>query len=207
VADDEPPESTGQNLHEELLGGDDSAPARIAEAFLPWLRRKMKSLHHEVRDGHLRNTACIDALRSYFKNPAGFRPDQLSLGKYLLMSAKGDLLNALDQRKAGRARDEEIAKKLVELPPPTAEQPSKAELLKETVRPLLVDPMDQRLFSLMVEGVRDTGAYSVILGIHDRSEDEQRRIVKLRKDRIIKKLKDARKRGKLKLPQLEELDL
>ena len=206
MAEDEPTESAGRQLHEKLLAGDDRAPAQIAETYLPWLRRRMRSLHHEVQDAHLRDTACIDALRSYLKNPAQFRPDELSLAKFLLMSAKGDLLNALGQRKASHARDEEIAEKLVELPPPTAEQPSKAMLLEQKVRPVLVDPMDQRLFSLMVDGIRETRAYSVILGIHHRPEDEQKRIVKLRKDRIMKRLKDARKRGKLKLPELEELD-
>lgn len=201
MPEEEPSEERGRELHEQLFAGDDRAPARIAEVFLPWLKLRMAAIHHAIRDPHLLDSACIDALRSYFKNPRSFRAEELSLGKYLLMAAKGDLRNAVEQKRVTGEREEEIAKKLVELPAPSPEQPSKTDLLEEQVRSLLPDPVDQKVFSLMADGVRETEAYSLLLGIEGRLIDEQRHIVKACKDRILKRLKDAHRRGSLRLPE------
>ena len=156
MVDDEPDAQNSRRLHERLLAGDDRASAEIATAVLPWLRRRMGEINPQCNDPHLLDTASIDALRSYFKNPKSYRSAELSLGRYLLMSAKGDLRNAIEREARIASQAAELEKNLVELPPPKSEHLGRSDLLEEQARPFLPDPMDQRIFSLMTDGVRDT---------------------------------------------------
>ena len=86
----------GLHLHQQLLAGDPTATARIAEAFLPYVEQRLRRQFPPLDDPHMIQTAMVDALQNYFQRPAQFDPDQVkSASSYLYMSARGDLLNAL----------------------------------------------------------------------------------------------------------------
>lgn len=190
----------GQALHGRLLADDDPlAPAEIAEFYLPWLRRRLRELHPGAGDENVLDTAAIDALRSYLKNPGSYDPAKLPLPKFLLMAAKGDLRNAQAAARRAVSRNEEIAKNLVELGLCAPEQRIDTNRLEAAVAPFLPDPMDRQIFALMADGVQATEAYAALLGIADQPMAEQRRTVKARKDRIFVRLRRAARAGRLRL--------
>jgi RNA polymerase sigma-70 factor (ECF subfamily) len=51
------------------------------------------------------------------------------------------------------------------------------------------DPVDRELLEMILTGERKTAPYARSLGIADRSETEQRKIVKRHKDRLKKRLR------------------
>jgi len=53
---------------------------------------------------------------------------------------------------------------------------------------------DKQIVSLMAEGVRETAAYATVLGISNLPSQEQAKIVKRNKDRVIKLLQRKRKK-------------
>ena len=58
----------GNNLHQKLIAGDVTAPAEIAEIFLPRLVDKLQQRHPNLPDPHLIHMAADDALlRNYLK--------------------------------------------------------------------------------------------------------------------------------------------
>jgi DNA-directed RNA polymerase specialized sigma24 family protein len=182
-------EKIGADLHALMMQGDVTAPARIAEFFLPLLvaRLTSKNIDQEILD-----TAAADALLSYFKNPAQYHAGKLSLGKFLLMSARGDLKNLLARR------EKEVERfgftESVELGSSSSEQSK--DIIKDqltAILNMLDNPTDKQIASLMAEGIRETGAYAEVLGISDLSPKEQAKIVKRNKDRLLKLLQRSRK--------------
>jgi DNA-directed RNA polymerase specialized sigma24 family protein len=188
----EPPdeEKIGKELHALLMQGDVTAPAQIAEFFLPLIISRLKS---QKIDREMVDTAVADALLSYFKNPAQYDPGKLPLGKFLLMSARGDLKNMLSRRK------KEVERfgftESVELGSSSSEQSDEKTNDKLPAMLNVLDKeTDKQIVSLMAEGVRKTAAYATVLGISNLPSQEQAKIVKRNKDRVIKLLQRKRKK-------------
>lgn len=134
---------------------------------------------------------------AYFERPDKFVPAKGSLLGYLYLDAFHDLLNLIKQQE-----------KFVELRPllpehevqaVEAENPETRLLTQDSplVRRALdsvTSPVDRDLLELMLEGVRETAAYSVVLGITDRRPREQAQVVKRHKDRLKKTLQRVLKR-------------
>lgn len=179
-----------------MLTGDVTAPARVAEFYLPILSRKLsaqsKSVHPNMVD-----TAVVDTLLSYLKKPQSFNPAKLSLEKFLFMSAKRDLKNLL----ASRSKEVERwgFKENVELEGPAAEQVrEKPDETRARILNVVTNETDKQIVALMADGVRDTKAYAGVLGIRHLPQSEQTKAVKRHKDRLMKALKSARKKiGKI----------
>jgi DNA-directed RNA polymerase specialized sigma24 family protein len=185
-------EKVGNELHALMMQVDVTAPARIAEFFLPLIinRLKSKKIDQEIVD-----TAVADALLSYFKNPAQYDPSKLPLGKFLLMSARGDLKNMLSRR------EKEVERfgftESVELGSSSSEQTvEKTKDKLPAILNVLENETDKQIVSLMAEGVRETAAYAAVLGISNVPPQEQAKIVKRNKDRVIKLLQRSRKKIK-----------
>ncbi|HZQ09247.1 MAG TPA: sigma factor [Anaerolineae bacterium] len=105
-------------LHERLLHGDPTAFAKIAERYLPLLVKYLTK-RFRVPDQHLLETAAEDALLTYNEHPERFDSTRIPLSRYLAMSARGDLLNALHQQKKSFPfveLDDDSAEYLVEIP-------------------------------------------------------------------------------------------
>jgi RNA polymerase sigma-70 factor, ECF subfamily len=185
----------GEELHSLLVGGDETAPSRIAETFLPVILTCLRYDCRAAVDDHLIMTAAHDALLGYLAHPQRFDPKRASLITYLRLSARGDLLNALKQRSIEDDRNihadvekcllapEEHMDVDLELDFWTALANARSERAR-IVAELVTDPTDRKLTELMVEGVRATAEFAGALGIDGLHEEEQRRIVKQHKDRI-----------------------
>jgi RNA polymerase sigma-70 factor (ECF subfamily) len=190
----------GPEFHRRMLNGDVTAPAEIADAFLPPLVTYMKTRYSWVDDPHLPQAAAVDAVLSYLQRPQQYNPEKRSLASYLRMSANGDLKNELTSRT--RERQTQGGGRVVELDAPGAEYrvedntglsvEEQVEILVSPVWPrvneLVTDPVDRQIVRLMMENVRETTAFAQVLGITHLSNDEQAQEVKRHKDRLKKHL-------------------
>lgn len=201
----------GIALHQRLVAGDVTVSAEIAEAFLHDLVTRLKQAHPGVANPDDYEDAAADALMSYFERPEQFDPNQLRLSSYLVMSAKGDLINRLRPRKIDE--NTQTLADVVELHGEDSEQeveqqefvalPDRIETsdpyVWDVVRTLVPDTRDQQLVTLMIQGVRETDAYAEILEISYWPKEEQEAHVKRNKDRLKKQLQRH-----LKLPEYHE---
>jgi RNA polymerase sigma-70 factor, ECF subfamily len=205
-------EGIALTLHEKIVSGDSLAPGMLAELLVPRIVRSLRRKYHAIPDQHLIDTAVADAMLTYLKAPQKFDKNRGGLIGYMWMAAEGDLLNSLKQMKTrGELQQEE---KVVELEPPRAEyrldeQSDNPESIYsfieqensviEQIGSALPDPIDREIAHLMLEGVRETEEFARILGILDKSVQDQAAIVKRHKDRIKltlrRKLKGTREFG------------
>src|SRR5437016_12276151 len=87
------PEEAG-NLYQRLAGGDPTASADLAVAYLGPLIRWLGE-HNRRIDPQFCEQAAGDAILALIRNPASYRPERRALEAYLHMSAQGDLKNLL----------------------------------------------------------------------------------------------------------------
>lgn len=183
-------------LHARLVAGDPTATLDSIERWLPELIRLLALRFPRAagEDEHIIATAGIDALLDYTRNPQRYNPQQSSLGHYLFIIAKRDLLNAL--RPVDRRRESEVPIDAVELFLPDENRYVEDQAISkvdatavwEGVMAEITDPVDRQILRLLLEGEWSTTAYAKILGIEHLSEREQRAVVKRHKDRISKRL-------------------
>ena len=187
----------GERLHRFLL--EQASPVvtgRIAEIFLPELLRRLPRNFPTVNDQHLIASCAEDALLEYLERPEKFDPSRGSLLTYLRLLARSRLLNELGRKNAAGSQ-EVVAVEEAETVYGVAggaEWDESARLSEQEteqriaakLRPIVIDPTDRRVLDLMLEGVRETGAYAAVLGITEQPMTEQLRIVKQHKDRIRK---------------------
>lgn len=179
-----------------LLDGDPIAPAEASEYYLPLLLANRGWARGYTQDEHRVETAADDALLSFLERPDRFDATKLSLLRYLAMSARGDLKNAV-QREARHA-SRRVLLEVVELRPPGGndaqtelELPGglSAEELLRRLHERVTDPLDRRALALIIDGVRETPAYARIWGFTHLPMAEQRQLVKLNKDRLEKQVR------------------
>jgi hypothetical protein len=186
-----------RRIHRQLLSGDyPTASARLARAYLEPVVAHLRARFPDVRDRDLLWEAAADAILNYAEDPSTYNPQKRGLFGYLKMSAQGDLLNALDRE--SRRRNVELdavgGNRLQEDDEEeyASERNSEAVVRSdETMRRVhdaLPDPRDRQILHLMMEGVRETGEFTQVLGIENMDEAEQRWIVKKNKDRIKKRI-------------------
>jgi RNA polymerase sigma-70 factor (ECF subfamily) len=200
-ADSEDVAARLDKLHKKILAGEVTANSELAEIVLPILTKRLLRIFPAIYDKHLIDTAVTDALLNYFENPAQFQENKKSLLSYLLMSARGDLLNIIRPRKLevnssslnedvefGDSSTEENIDGYVAI----AEDDVEVEVLirMSTVYPrlneLFPEPKDRELVTMMMNGIRETEEYAKVLGIEHLSSSQQRDIVKRHKDRLKK---------------------
>jgi hypothetical protein len=186
-------------VHQRLLAGDSVAPSELAEEVWELLVRSLAAKNPRLRGTDFIEHAVADALISYFKNPAQYDPKKRGLVGFLLMSAEGDLRNALAKTKRHKRR--EIALDSVEVggeprkvPIDTIEIAEEADAVRRALKALFVDPNDRKAARLVLDEERSTEMYARLWGLESLSADDQRREVKRRKDRIKKVLERAGRR-------------
>jgi hypothetical protein len=190
----------GVSLHQRLTDGDVTAPAEIAEFFLPLVVYKLRQRFPNLYDHHLVDMAADDAFLSYFQHPQQYNPLQLSLVKYLIMSAWGDLLNLLHKSQhlgfPNKTQFVELDASAQEYKTEVKDESLSVEeqafILASPVwtllEQLLPDVTDREIALLMLEGIRDTNEYARTLGISHLPKANQETEVKRHKDRIKKTL-------------------
>jgi DNA-directed RNA polymerase specialized sigma24 family protein len=190
-----------------LCTGDDVASSALAELFLPILTKGLNRKYPNLPDAAWVPTACADALMNYLTTPEKYAPERGKLFTYLWKSAEGDLLNLLAKERRRAAH--EIHQQVVELRipdrevsaeqtmPPEIELEAFAETSPSVKRAMaLLDSAEDREFvELMMNGVRATERFAVVLRISHLPSFEQAAIVKRNKDRIKKTIQRGLKRN------------
>jgi DNA-directed RNA polymerase specialized sigma24 family protein len=152
-------------LHTRLTAGSPTASAEIAELLYEWLLVRLRAAVAYASADDVADVAS-DALVRYFADPTRFRPELgKSLSGFLLMDARGDLLNLLGSRRArpASARLSDAVADLLEdrnIGSMTKERDLEhlPSHLDARVLALLPDPTDQSLLELMMDGVRESAA-------------------------------------------------
>jgi hypothetical protein len=188
-------------IHERLLAGDPTAPAKLLQAvFLP-LKRAVHERNPGLPDEHLVDDAVTEALLNYIKGPDKFNPDRAGLLGYLRMAAQGDLKNALAKRRRWQRKHTSLETVEVDVrggkeeeAGPDIETVLEGERIHRLIAEHFTDPKDLEMAELIVAKERSTEAFAEVVGIQSLPIAEQRREVKRHKDRIKKQLKQLGKR-------------
>ena len=183
------------DIHKRLCEGDLTAFAELAEEVMESLVEKLSRKYPNLRDPDLPTEAVSDALMGYSKRPEQFDPTQRGLFGFLVMSAEGDLKNAL--AKIARRKKKEIQLESVEVDERDGNTRDRtdeldtmidSERIQDALDALFDDPKDRAVVKLMMEGERATEVFAQVLELEALSEDQQRTEVKKNKDRIKKRL-------------------
>ena len=168
-------------------------PAReaITVRFLPLLMRFLARAFPHV-DPELRDTAAADAAFAFVLQPNSFDVNRSTLGAYLRMAAKRDLLNLLKQETRARRG---IALGSVEEPVDRRNETRDDEPTWNhpvLVAELAVLDADERVaLDLMRDGIRATATFVDRLGLAHLSTQEQAAAVMRLKDRVKRRLTRA----------------
>ncbi len=190
-----PPEADALALHRRLCGGDSVAPAEFARAFLGPLVTTLSHMFPGT-DPHLVEQAAIDAVFDLIRHPDRFDAGRRQLRGFLIMAARGDVLNQLraeQKHQAGRIPFDDV-----ELAPASGNETAGADgpdrlddhPALARIRDGLPEP-DRRVLDLMCQGERRWEAFAAVLGLADRPQAERRAEVKRVTDRIKRRLKRA----------------
>jgi len=194
-----PTDAWYREIHERLLADDATAPAELAEVVLkePVLQLLIQRLRRDfpkLNDPDLLYDSIISALMNYLKRPVQFDSTKRSFIGFLAMAARGDLLNALRQKRHWK---KEIPLEDVELlseagnswiGEETCQEGVDSQKMRGEVYKLFPELRDLEILKLIMAGERKTEAFAKVLEIESKSPEEQRREVKRHKDRIQKRL-------------------
>lgn len=172
-------------LHQALLAGDKVARSLVAERYMEYVKRVLKSLIPEVED-ELLTDATTDALMNYFLHPERFDPSKRSLPSYLVMSAKGDLLNIIEKRDNRRRREIVGNDGELETNGRNDLYEEDTELWDEIRRNFSAE--DLAAIRMMSGGVKSYEEYARIWGIDCSNVLDMRREVKRRKTQLKRAL-------------------
>lgn len=184
----------GETLHSRLLGGDKLVSAEICETFFPILCKDVERKFHYISDPHILTVAAEDAFLSYLTQPEKFDSSKSSLIAYLYLAAYWNVIDRL--RASGEnfveldpSKPEHIVDKEADSPETTliaeeAAQFAPTSAAMQRMFSILTDPVDRSVVRLMMDGVRDTQDYAIVMGIQGLPFDEQQISVKKCKGRI-----------------------
>jgi hypothetical protein len=190
-----------QDLHIRIMAGDITAQSELAVLVLPVLTKRLNYKFPSLFDPDLIDTAVTDALINYFARPDNYQPHKQLLMSYLLMSAKGDLLNYLKQKKVDEnsiyfiedvelwdSYSEKTIGGSVVVDDTNVEEEAFVRLSPVTsqLQELFPSSKDQQFVAMMMDGIRETEEYAKVLGIEHLSFSDQKEAVKNHKDRIKK---------------------
>ncbi|MCD9186652.1 MAG: hypothetical protein LUM44_09470 [Pyrinomonadaceae bacterium] len=184
-------------LHYDLLAGHPVASAQIAELLLPKIILALTRKFSNVADEHLIQIATHNAILYYLKSPNKFDANRGSLINFIWLRARSSLLNILSSKENPLKRKEFV--ELEEVHSVYGNEESQNEsieaflidneqdnLFYKRLSVLLPDQIDRNILELMMNGERNTVLFAAILGIADKSLEEQCSCVKKHKDRIKK---------------------
>lgn len=182
-----------RQIHERLCRDDPVAPAELAETLYADLVAELSRRHPRLRNADAIRDAAADALMNYVQRPSQFDPTRRGLRGYLVMSADGDLKNAIERDSRIRLREEphpdvellSVARNDAVEEPDEAVEGVRAQALKQMMG-MFSSEADRQMVTLMLAGERSTEAFAAVLGIGKLPELQRRREVKRHKDRLKK---------------------
>ena len=191
-----PEADQGAEIIRRLLAGDPTAPADFAAGFLDPLIDFLRAANPQV-DDHARITAAADSILSIIRHPTQFDPTRGDVPKFLRVAARGDLANILEgEQRHHRHRENSVSVELgvddrnCSEEEETLDLPSFDDPRLVAVIAAFTDE-EHRVLDLLRDGERQTVVFAAALGITDRPQDEQLRVVKQVKDRIKARLRRA----------------
>lgn len=202
-----PPDSSDQTdadiaLHQRLIAGDPTASLDLCERYLPRLQQTL-SRQFATTNSELVHDAVVDATLDFIDYPHRYDPSKRSLFGYLLMSARGDLIN-LRRRHRVWIEEKQIDPD-VELDDLLRNNESDADDLAAAVVDEIIvtelrndvlnaahDEEERTVLNLMIEGARSTDEFASALGWDSLSAAERRSGVYKIKDRLNQRLKRLR---------------
>jgi RNA polymerase sigma-70 factor (ECF subfamily) len=175
-------------LHERLVTGDDSVldelAAELLAQLLPRLRR---GFPHAPQDVVVE--AVEDAILEYVAQPAQFDPLRgLSIGQFLTMVARRNLMNALAKEAARKVREARYASVQPTRMVPADTDPVPDARVRARLLAATADNAERRALVAWLEGDRSTVGLAKSLGLSHLPSIEQRREVKRFKDRVVKRV-------------------
>lgn len=185
------------DFHRRILARDDPvAFAQLAEClYVPLLQDVQQRAAGSHADPALVEEAVGQALLNYHDTPTKYDPERASLHSYLAMVAYRDFQNTLAKELRVRAHhvplsDCEGAASLEATEPAEiiVSQMQAAEIW-QFVQELFRDPIERRIVTLIINGVRAPEPYAQILGIGDMPEEKQIEQIRLVKYRITRRLR------------------
>ena len=200
MAFSEPSRDWQDRIHRRILHNDATAFSELCESALPVLVNFLQSRFAE-QDGHMCETTAIDCLLKYYQTPKTYDPRQISLFAYLRMSARYDLMSAINKEnrlhqrltsldglanRAQKPEDSEDSQVVLDGLLQRHTDWSFGEIVKALEKHL--DRSEKRCLWLMLEGARDNARYVEALDLKGKDEASQRAEVKRAKDRLVKKL-------------------
>ncbi len=145
--------------------------------------------------------AAVDAILNYAERPSQFDPAKSSLLGYLTLSARGDLLNALEAQKSRRTHEEslenvdfaDLGRKIESMSNESAADDIAvdnlaARRLLSQLRAAADTPRDLAILQLMINGEKRTEIFAQALGLTELSLQARKNSVKRHKDRLKKRL-------------------
>lgn len=197
----EPSRKWQEHQHDLVVQANATAFAELCEIALPHLAQFLHA-QFPLYDDALHGMTAIDTLLAYHAQPQKYDPGKLSLFAYLRMAARRDFLNVINKRQRHDRRLINIDDPGTQYLMPNLESLEELFLVDEwlyqytdltqeefiSVLNATLDDLDQEIFSLMLDGVRETEAYARVLDIKQESKQMQQKEVKRAKDRVIKKL-------------------
>lgn len=179
-------------LHERVLAGDHAASAEV----FTLLQRPIAATARKRTGPSLTweeaTDVATDAIVAYLRSPRQFDASRSGLLGYLSMIAYRDALNAIRDRQALEKKHRRVVE-VSALAGNASSEFSDAfdaeRILRDYGHKIIVDDGDADVLRLFLDGERETATYAAKLGIGHLPEGDQRRIVKLRRDRIDQRLK------------------
>jgi DNA-directed RNA polymerase specialized sigma24 family protein len=184
-------------LHEDV-----TAFAELCDLALPHLIEYLTK-YFPGQDTFMHETVAIDCLLDYQARAKQYDLDKISLYAYLRMSARRDMLNAIEKANRLESRltdiDHPAIQGMIPAEDPIAEASeidewlldhthlSLAEIIKTLDADL--DEYEKKVLMLMLEGVRESESYVGVLGVQQLDKETQQKAVKRAKDRLMKKLR------------------
>ncbi len=195
------------DLHRRLLAGDPVAPAELAELAIEPLAHELRIGKGRVRDETLSIDAATDAVLELAKRPETYDPSVMAVWSFLYMAARRNLANRLVAE--GRHARRILRSGSVELREPARNEDSEnpldklaeAESAGKGLANLASGPMDSlssedlAVLRLVAGGERDTARFAAVMGVADRPREEQQKLVKQAKDRLLKRLRRSASEG------------
>ena len=200
-----PPTNQVNAIYQRLLAHEADAPGDFIELLLEPLIEEIRRRFPSLPMPDLIADVVTDTLLTFVQSPTSYKMERGDLWKYLLMDARGDLLNEWDKEQRRRAKEipfnlvahdrsdrnsnvveEEVMQRLGMTAFPEGMDAQAAISHLYTAIP---DPQDRQVLLLMYNGERRTSAFAVLLGIEHLPIKAQRQRVKQVKDRLRLRIK------------------
>jgi len=164
-----------EEAHARLLAGSANAPSELFELCAPHLRSIVRRSVPQLVDPAEVDTAVVDAMLDYFKEPGAFNPSRSALLTWLANKARYNALTLARGQQKWQGRQRAIVEAAGEGvysadgssggEDSAVDAITAAEVLSRHGADLAPNPGDADVFLLMVAGVREDDAYVAALGL------------------------------------------